>query len=113
MPKGIDSTRSDRSHVALPPLSRQADSSPQAVEQFRAVRVTESACCQRAKSKESRVQMKDENEVSTVIQTAQPPIGGCERYIYAKGLFVAILFQLCLYSVDCAKKSILESIAYL
>ena len=26
MPKGIDSARSDRSHVALPPLSRQADS---------------------------------------------------------------------------------------
>ena len=43
MPKGIDNARSDRSHVALPPLSRQADSSPQAVEQFRAVRVTESA----------------------------------------------------------------------
>ena len=57
--------------------------------------------------------MKDENEVSTVIQTAQPPIGGCVRYIYAKGLFVAVLLYLNLYSINSTKKSILESVAHL
>ena len=64
----------------------------------------------RVQRAEYRVQMKDENEVSTVIQTAQPPIGGCVRYIYAKGLFVAVLLYLNLYSINSTKESILKGI---
>ena len=67
----------------------------------------------RVQRAEYRVQMKDENEVSTVIQTAQPPIGGCVRYIYAKGLFVAVLLYLNLYSINSAKQRIFKCITYL
>ena len=64
----------------------------------------------RVQRAEYRVQMKDENEVSTVIQTAQPPIGGCVRYIYAKGLFVAVLLYLNLYSINSTKQCFLKGI---
>ena len=50
---------------------------------------------------------------SQVKKTAQPPIGGCVRYIYAKALFVLVLLGLCLYSVNCTKKRIFKGVTNL